>query len=1321
MMLAPLIAKPSPQSVGNRRVSREVRPRAVEVDEGEADESEGLESTSETEGRLLPKLEVGGVGDPLEREADAIAARVMRMPAVESGPGGFPKLSPRAASVVELRRACCASCSTCDEDEEIRREPAAGQRGGTASVDFTSSVHQRLRLGGSPLSSHARDFLEPRLGVELGDVRTHADASAGSLARRVHARAFTLDQDIFFAPGELQPQTPGGMRLLAHEVAHTLQNRSSKPDALVRRSPASVGESSTSGPSTDARSLHARLVTPVRPREHAEERRAESFSRRPSLSALRTAPSRVERAAALPPELANQGAPLPDPLRRPLLAAGVDADAVRVHTDHAAARLAERFHARALTFQDHIAFASGEYRAQHSEGQALLLHETFHALRPASVFSLDRKVALQALLGGNLGQLEQEIQDLSVKDLKWLRQQICEKVEDLAQRDYFEQRIVHGLIDPQIIEEGGKNEDLAFNCAEHRRRTLRQDLLKALRQGQDITPYLDPLSGTEARVLLREVEKLERTDMVDRASKVLRKRLGMGERTSETLDLTTAKVSGDLIGILGPKSPELKRLENNLKAYKRKATAIAEKRAEQAEIEAGPAGKLMLELQAAENQVSMLGLRIKIVEVIQRLIEALFGWIVPSVGTMLDGELKSLQSDREVARARVKTVKRWLTKEMPPEDVMRMHASGEFGKLLDLRDYLDQTYEDAQLQRQDAIASRDKKKISEASNWLAEVAKKRRGVAKQIEDQYFKNYESYVKNARELVRDEAKLEELEADARTSIDQADYKARDVLSDQMESSREAHAEAQAKVDRLIAERDQASLEWFGGMWHRLVDDEKAKKKGKKGKKTRDLATIEKELAEAEAKRDAAAADVEFLDLVDESMVDGKPGEANYKSVVPGLCTDPPIELSTKTIMTARFQLGHHCRVTIHGHLVEREGSGFFLKAGGKHFVIVSNVEKNWLGLMYQGNGTRTGRDYLYMAAKILSPQFNTTHQKVVDAAASHLSSEGGLSSINTWDGQQLSIAGRSEKMGAVMGLVDGAQQLLNFFQPPLSESELGLAHSLLTEVGRLVRWIAGGGTVAHRFKVDEIVKLINLLETPLVMLMMSAAFINDTILRFYGIKTKGEKKDGGRTKLFMAVKEANEDVLHEGASPGVISVAIHNYLGSPANVPKPDDAVREAEAIFPSNNDGSGAYYAQISRQVAFMIRDREMATASKGKRVRRARDFWKWSQKARDFDSYYKYAENKTPFDDDAARDVIPGWGSTREKGHVPRLRDTPPTHGNYVELRNSDDSLKGYVDLGKVPGKREQGSAGDEQQADVDDLPEDDLPDIDDLLDVDED
>lgn len=79
--------------------------------------------------------------------------------------------------------------------------------------------------GGTRLHGGVADTVGTAYGQSLGDVRVHHDEHAAALSRAVSARAFTVGSDIFFGAGEYRPETAGGRELLAHELAHVVQQR----------------------------------------------------------------------------------------------------------------------------------------------------------------------------------------------------------------------------------------------------------------------------------------------------------------------------------------------------------------------------------------------------------------------------------------------------------------------------------------------------------------------------------------------------------------------------------------------------------------------------------------------------------------------------------------------------------------------------------------------------------------------------------------------------------------------------------------------------------------------------------------------------------------------------------------------------------------------------------------------------------------------------------------------------------------------------------------------------------------------------------------
>jgi Domain of unknown function (DUF4157)/Lysine-specific metallo-endopeptidase len=197
-----------------RRSARRVAPRvrrlaSHSVTTARADAKERMHSA----GALM----IGGVHDPAEKAAERVADRVMRM----AEPAGLVRrqCAECAAEDKKARRQAAGE----EEEETVRARAATGiiAPGATSTPAPAAAKAAVGGLGaGRPLSRAERSFFEPRFGADLGQVRVHDDAAGGRAARALDARAFTLGQDIAFAPGERAPGTPGGDRLMAHELAH---------------------------------------------------------------------------------------------------------------------------------------------------------------------------------------------------------------------------------------------------------------------------------------------------------------------------------------------------------------------------------------------------------------------------------------------------------------------------------------------------------------------------------------------------------------------------------------------------------------------------------------------------------------------------------------------------------------------------------------------------------------------------------------------------------------------------------------------------------------------------------------------------------------------------------------------------------------------------------------------------------------------------------------------------------------------------------------------------------------------------------------------
>lgn len=139
--------------------------------------------------------------EPAELEAEATARRVVRMP---------DPAKPVAAA------------------KETAKGTVQRAEGGAPVRIPSSGVNIP---GGAPLPAPVRSFMEPRFGANFGNVRIHTGESAAQQSADLGAHAFTVGEHVFFGRDNFQPQSAGGRELIAHELAHTIQQ-----GAAVQRS-----------------------------------------------------------------------------------------------------------------------------------------------------------------------------------------------------------------------------------------------------------------------------------------------------------------------------------------------------------------------------------------------------------------------------------------------------------------------------------------------------------------------------------------------------------------------------------------------------------------------------------------------------------------------------------------------------------------------------------------------------------------------------------------------------------------------------------------------------------------------------------------------------------------------------------------------------------------------------------------------------------------------------------------------------------------------------------------------------------------------------
>lgn len=181
---------------------------------------------------VQPRLKVGPVNDPHEREADDIAGRVMAM-----------RQPDAATPTAPLVQRACSSCSGGDDNDTVRRKSsskpagpkcrvkddedgvrrqAAPSMGGQETVGASAS---QLTSGGNALAPETRDYFESRMGRDLSDVRVHQGSASDALNTSISAHAFTYQNHIWLS----QAEQAGPSFTMAHELAHVMQQTAPAP------------------------------------------------------------------------------------------------------------------------------------------------------------------------------------------------------------------------------------------------------------------------------------------------------------------------------------------------------------------------------------------------------------------------------------------------------------------------------------------------------------------------------------------------------------------------------------------------------------------------------------------------------------------------------------------------------------------------------------------------------------------------------------------------------------------------------------------------------------------------------------------------------------------------------------------------------------------------------------------------------------------------------------------------------------------------------------------------------------------------------------
>lgn len=236
---------------------------------------------------MQPKLEIGRPDDKFEKEADAVADKVLMMPSTpamdqpmtgnSNADGPALNMKPQAdtpalqmkceeceeeerlqmkSSAETIRMAAAAEeeedtiqmkssmimRGTEEEEDAVQMKPFSGVMrqeeedqiqmkpsvwrspgGGGYASPGVSQQISSSKGRGRPLDTAVSTEMGSKIGADFSGVRIHTDSKAVQMSSALGAQAFTHGKDIYFNQGKYNPGSPSGKHLLAHELTHTVQ------------------------------------------------------------------------------------------------------------------------------------------------------------------------------------------------------------------------------------------------------------------------------------------------------------------------------------------------------------------------------------------------------------------------------------------------------------------------------------------------------------------------------------------------------------------------------------------------------------------------------------------------------------------------------------------------------------------------------------------------------------------------------------------------------------------------------------------------------------------------------------------------------------------------------------------------------------------------------------------------------------------------------------------------------------------------------------------------------------------------------------------
>lgn len=190
---------------------------------------------SEHDERMALRRRGGTTRDELGREP-GVPGRTTLVEQARTGAPGRPGVPGKSSLVPQwdVREADTEGLSTeffaALAQRQSRAEEGNGDGTSASGARDSQPVHRREGAGDGRGLGRAQGRMEQGFGADLSAVRVHEGDHVSTLG----ALAYTQGTEIHFAPGKFDPDSPEGLQLIGHEVAHVMQQAQGRVAATAQ-------------------------------------------------------------------------------------------------------------------------------------------------------------------------------------------------------------------------------------------------------------------------------------------------------------------------------------------------------------------------------------------------------------------------------------------------------------------------------------------------------------------------------------------------------------------------------------------------------------------------------------------------------------------------------------------------------------------------------------------------------------------------------------------------------------------------------------------------------------------------------------------------------------------------------------------------------------------------------------------------------------------------------------------------------------------------------------------------------------------------------